>query len=78
MADPDSRRDTRELACRLSAQICEGQTPNGLTLLSYIIMFENYLDNGASSTGELMGWDVVERPPVDLALVRSQLKEVLS
>lgn len=77
-SDPISTRETRELACRLAAQVCQGQSPAGTALLSYIVLFENYIDVGATETGAMMGWEVVERPPVVLAEVRARMKDRLA
>lgn len=73
----DSNIEDRRLACQLAAQVCQGAMPTGTTLLSYIVMFENYIGLGADETAVHMGWDVVERPPVQLSEVRKRLKETL-
>ena len=71
-------RKSRQLACQLAAQVCQGHLPTGTTLLSYIVLFENYIDLGSDDTAQAMGWDVIEKPPVSLKVVRDRLKSELS
>jgi len=75
-------RETSSLAIRkhataLAAQVCQGALPTGTTLLSYIMVFETYLNEGSSAAAEALGWDIVDREPVSLAEIRASLSVTL-
>jgi hypothetical protein len=56
----------RKLAATLAAQICAGQgeTITGCRVMSFMIMFETYLSDGANKACEALGWIVEEKEVV--------------
>lgn len=67
-------RASRRLAAECAARVHESTAATGTQILSTMILFEAWLEEGGDAAAKKLGWDIAERAPVSLKDIKAQMK----